>query len=251
MNPKLLLAGAMTHPLVGRALATVYRNNIPSGGLKFDTSGPAVDDRSKASLFWGFYEKAERGYISTLLRRDLDVVELGASLGVVTSTVASIIGPQQRIVTVEANPRMIPSLRTNVERHAKGRSITIVHGAVSYESDSEMVSIDIGDRSIAGRVSDMASAHTVDVPRLTLVGLLAEHEIGDFILVSDIEGAEIGLFLEDEAALERCRQIVIELHDGSYRGRSYSVREARGLVASMPGFSVVAEHGGVMVLNKR
>jgi FkbM family methyltransferase len=251
VQPNLLLAGILTHPSIGRAVSVVFRNQIPVDGIRFDTSVAAVDDRSKASLFWGFYEKAERGFIKSLLLPDFDAVELGGSLGVVTSTIARRLERGRRVVTVEANPRMIPALRENVDRHRGATPVTIVHGAISYDGRGDTVAIDIGDRSVAGRVAgDGAAGSTVAVPRLTLAGLLEEHRIGEFTLVCDIEGAEIGLFLEDAPSLERCRQIVIELHEGTHSGRGFSLAEAERLVLSLPGFRLIARHGPVLVLER-
>ena len=46
--------------------------------------------------------------------------------------------------------------------------------------------------------------------------------VGDFILVSDIEGAEAGMFDRDADALTRCRRMIVELHESTYGARSTS-----------------------------
>jgi len=45
---------------------------------------------------------------------------------------------------------------------------------------------------------------------------LNENKINDYVLVCDIEGAEIYILKEDINSLKNCRQIIIELHDTHY-----------------------------------
>src|SRR4051812_45383584 len=68
----------ISSPSVPRGVPSV-RVNVPRS---------VVSDATRASLFWGFHEAQEVRYVERFLPDDLDVVELGASLGVVTSHIA-------------------------------------------------------------------------------------------------------------------------------------------------------------------
>src|ERR1700730_12780210 len=82
---KRVIARIICHPLIGRIISLVFRDRIPSRGSLIHTKDKAVVPSVKAALFWGLYESAEVRFVKEFLRSDLDVIELGSSLGVVTS----------------------------------------------------------------------------------------------------------------------------------------------------------------------
>ena len=91
----------------------------------------------------------------------------------------------------------------------------------------------------------MAERHGVDVPVSTLESLVEAHQIGKFILVLDIEGAEAQLFLQAEKAIENCFRIIGALDGGVAEGRWYSGEELVARLAST-GFRCIYRHGNRM-----
>lgn len=242
---KRLVAQILCRPAVGRLVAFATGNRFRSRGVLVDTSSSLVLPEVKASLFWGFYESAEIRFVQRHLPVDLDVVELGASLGVVSSHIARRLGPGRRLICVEPNAALRPLAERNVSLNAKGIALTQVTGAVAY--DAPTVRFAVARRNIDSQIADDLDG--VEVPAVQLGRLLAEQGVGDFTLVSDIEGAEAAVLAEDGPALARCRLIIAELHATAHAGCDVSVV---ALVARLHqlGFIVLDRHGPVVVARR-
>lgn len=246
LSAKVRVARALTHPWVGRALDLAFRHRIPSRGLRVQVDGPGVGPETTASLFWGFYESAEIRFVQRWLRRDLDVVELGASIGVVSSHIARRIAPDRRLVSVEANPSLIPLIERNVLLNS-GRKAEVRHCAVAYGA-GPTVTFSVSEQNVASGIG--RAGRPVEVPATTLSALLKREGYGEYALICDIEGAEAGIVLEDMDALARCRLAIFELHEGEFGGRHVDVPELERRLLDVHGFRLVARHGPVVVLTR-
>ena len=90
----------------------------------------------------------------------------------------------------------------------------------------------------------------VTVKSITLSELLNDHRIDDYVLVADIEGAELGIFLSDRAALRHWRQIIVEHHSASSDGMNYSVEELVRIITEECGYLLFARRRTVCVFEK-
>jgi len=117
--------------LIGR----FFRDKIPSRGLLFQTDND-IDPRIKASIFFGMYESAETRSIQKYLRPDLDVIELGASFGIVTCHILKKIMKGKKLICVEANPEMLDRIKRNLEINMQEGEAELVHAAISYIDNS-------------------------------------------------------------------------------------------------------------------
>ena len=249
---KKVVARIICSPIVGRLVSAAFRDQVPSRGVRIDTSSPSVLPSIKASLFWGIYESAEMRFVKSYLRRDLDVVELGSSLGVVSAQIARLIAPSRTLICVEANPDLISVIEKNVRQNCALARNRIVHGALSYdrgEKQSHVAFALNADNTTSCLAGGEAGGEVVQVPALTLEELLKDHGIGEFALVSDVEGAEIG-FIENDGGLSLCRQLIIELHETTWRGRHFTVEKMRKTLEQRHGFRTRAQHGPVFVFEK-
>ena len=241
----------MTAPPVGRAVGALWHDRVPCGGARFHTDDPAISPRVKAALLFGFYEGAERRFVRDHLPIDRDVVELGGSMGVVTTAIARRLAPGRRIVTVEANPSLVPVLERNVAANAPGVDVTVVGAALDY-SGAATVPLALGDLSTNAKVGGGGTGHgVVDVPTVTLSGLLDEHGLDDVTLVSDVEGAEWAMVRDDRAGLDRVRFAMLELH--STTGEDGERRPWQDLARTLTdelGLRMVASHGSVVALTR-
>jgi len=222
-------------------------------GPSFHTGDHSVVPKVKAELFWGIYESAEVRFIKNCLRTDLDVVELGSSLGVVTSQILRRLDSDRRLVCVEANPNLLETLRSNIKQNGNGRSVTIVHGAIAASTiHGESVNLLLGKDNTVSHVSERApSSEAIAVRAFELATILKSTGIdGDFALVSDIEGAEASFILSNRAALDRCQQMIIELHETEWQGRTITVDELRSACEHLHGFELLASRGPVCVFEK-
>jgi FkbM family methyltransferase len=250
---KTAVAGLLCQPLVGRVVARMLHDRITSAGCDVDTSPAAISPSIKASLFWGLYESAEIRFVQRYLRTDLDVVELGSSLGVVTCHIRRILPPGRRIVCVEADSSLLPILKSTLQRNACAGNVTIVTGAIDYAPANRAGALFVpGPTSIEGRLAAAgeAGAH-VRVRPLTLSDVLQRGGIdGAFTLVCDIEGAEAEVAVHEEAALARCQQAIVELHPATLDNAPVGPDELLDRFIGRHGFHLRDRRGSVCVLER-
>ena len=189
-----------------------------------------------SALLRGKYERAEAALIERHLPGDRPVIELGGSLGVVSALIRSRLSPGVRHVVVEANPDILETCAANARRGAAEGETEIVHAA--YFPGGGSVRFLLGAEVHANALDDGGGGgRSITVPAVSLTDLRAR--IGDsegFTLVSDIEGGEAALFLEEEAMLDHVGMIIAELHPHAYGAQGTTtaalleIARAHGLV---------------------
>ena len=223
---KHVVAKLLCHPGVGHVIAQVYGRRIPFRGSRIAAPDDLVGGKQQAALFWNMYESAEARYIDRHLNRTLDVIDLGASIGAVSSLIRRRVAPERTVVSVEANPALAAVARENLSRNAQGAPFEVVNRAVDYTEGGQGVA-SFARRgfnlhgSLAGEQD--ADGETLDVPRTTVEALAKEFGFERYALVSDIEGAEAGFILGAPDTLDGCQQIIIELHETMWQGQLWTV----------------------------
>lgn len=84
-----ILGNVLANLTFGSMLRRLWNDCIPTGHGLFDTSDECVQPETVARIFWRFYERAELKLVARYLPSNVDVVELGSSLGVVALRIAS------------------------------------------------------------------------------------------------------------------------------------------------------------------
>lgn len=243
-----LIGPLVINAFSGRLIARLLGNKIPHRGLTIDTGSGLVNDSLKAALFFRGYESGEYRFIEKFIHSDIDVVELGGSIGVMSSIIRRKLAPSRKLVTVEADPRLAVLLADNLSRNGLRDGVVITQKAISY-SDEPTVTFAQGETSVGGKLAEAGDTRpTFTVPAITLATLIEENGISDYALVSDIEGVEWSMIEGDLDALARARVIVMETHS-----QGDEAREA-GLIDSLVkagNFTVAGRHGPVLVLTRR
>ena len=91
-----------------------------------------------------------------------------------------------------------------------------------------------GDNFTGRAKCSAANKRTIELPAKRLSTLLHSEGIGGpFYLVSDIEGMEVALLLDDAGALVCCAGLVIEAHYTEYQGRKFSPDDTFHLCESL------------------
>jgi FkbM family methyltransferase len=243
---KLRVARIVTSDMVGQLISALPGNRVRHHGLWFDVGSSDFSPRVRAQMFWGAYESAETRMIRGLLRGSTTVVELGSSLGVTSAHIAALMPPGGRLVCVEANPRLLPGLRERLTRRAASLQVDFVHAAIAGHCHGAVLAL--SPMTMSSRLGAVRPLDTaVEVPTLTLREILRRTEVGDFDLVSDIEGAESTFLLQDPDVLRGCRRAVIELHDTTLDGRAVPVSELLD-AAVAAGLRIIRRHGPVVGL---
>lgn len=247
---KTRVARVLTQPSIGRVVHQFCGNRIPSRGLFVDTGSPAVSDHVRATLFWGIYEANESRLVEAHLAGDLDVVELGASLGFITAFAARKLQSGRRVVAVEPNPELTPLIRRNVMANAPFSELTVVESAIDYTNTS--VELILGVRNIDSRVGEaVAATKSVRVQARTLSQILEESGIrGDYALIMDIEGAEVQVLEHEREALSRARQVIVECHPVRFGGVNYTPDDLMRRFVDQHGFRLRHKYGSACVLER-
>jgi len=245
------IATALCSDFVGAFLAKFYNNQIPSrryGKFIYDCSSDYILDSVKASIFWGIYESAEVRFVREYLRSDLDVIELGASIGVVTTHILRKIRNGNKCIALEANPNLMETLKSNIEINNNANNYHIINKAISYNGEDE-IKLFLGRENVHSSINK-SNGEFVKVKSANLADILDEYKINSYALVCDIEGTEIEILLHDHEILLKCEQLIIELHDTYYQGSKYNVESMVKLITENVGFTNISNYGTVYYFKK-
>jgi len=152
--------------------------------------------------------------LRTYIDPTLPVIELGASLGVISClTNKKLLNPSKHVV-VEANPDLIPLLEANRERN--GCSFTVLHAAVSYSADE--VEFLISDSILASSATQMDGrfgiSRRVKIPTISPQDILDKFGFTECTLICDIECGEVELVHQEIDTIKKhVSTILMEIHN--------------------------------------
>lgn len=239
----------LCNDFTGGVLTKVFRKSLPDirwRGYSFRLPDSGVSKTNVAAIFWGFYESAEIRLIQKYIDGNSDVVELGASIGIVSGHIASKLKPGRKIISVEANRKLVGNVEANLKKFA-GRNVNfkVLNYAVQYHVAEVMMHIsdDNTESSVDERMS--GKGENVLVPAITLGQIIESENLSDFTLVCDIEGSELEIILYDMEALGRCRNMLIEVHPVSHEGVHYDKEELVDKLIRDHQFKMVERQGNV------
>ncbi len=229
-----MVVNVLCSPPVGESLCSLFHGAIPHRGHRILVDRQFVTPTTVARIYFGSYEQAEISLVACFLPPNYDVIELGASLGVNSCNIASRLDSGRRLICVEADPRLAELATQTITLNGYAEKATVVNAAVDY-SGAPRVLLHRGDDSLSANIvgCDEVLDDTVEVDAITLHEILDDRQIDDYSLVTDIEGAELALLLNEEAALERCRAIIIEIEAWDYCGETYSQNRIRNLILAL------------------
>lgn len=186
-----------------------------------DVSIPAeINFSIKKAVMNSTYEEPERLLVSRYVDPSLPVIELGGSLGILSSYLSNILNADTAYTIVEANPNIVDICRENALRPKPKRSLTVINAAIAYDVDA--VRFEISDNILGNKISSGDNVATVDVPARTLTSLVSEAMSAGYTLVMDIEGSELDVLEHDAEAFENCRLTIVEVHPKAYERRGKS-----------------------------
>jgi FkbM family methyltransferase len=179
----------------------------------------------------GTYEKPERDLLRRIVKPGMHVLELGGSIGIVTSVLARLVGPHGRVVSVEASPDLISYSSSWLG--SPGR-VDIVIG-YAFPVWSLPPGLRIGgfnaDCSLGGTVNfaveSGAASETVrqgEPEAFDLATLCRRFDLHPEILVADVEGSEAIVLSQRPALPPSMRYVCIELHPWLYPNKEQDER---------------------------
>lgn len=245
---KVALARLAGHPLIGWAIAWLFGDVIPFHEGRVDLRGLQVPARNKAALFWGIYESAEYRFVRDYLSPALPVIELGSSLGAIASVIVRRLQPDQRLICVEANPRLPHAIERTLKRNAPHLQTKVINAAIGYGCSH--VDFRLRDDNLCSSVEGTGDAEIVRVPCITLAELVSQLGDGDYQLVADIEGAEAALLLHDKGVLARCQVAILELHSAEQEGNLVTPDDLVDMLYAV-GFQAITRYGPVVACRRQ
>jgi len=253
---KKMIAGVLLNRIFVKFIGIIFSNNVKHNGVLINVDNDAISDKTKARLFYGFYESAELRFIDKYISGDLDVVELGSSIGVTAKQILKKLNRENRLVCVEANPYLMRTLESNISNEMSHHNITIKNRVISYEhSVGYAQEFYLSTSSLSGSVHESVDVDNdvssgVLVSSTTLSSILEEDSIEQYILVADIEGAELEIVENDKKAFESCRMIIIELHNITINEKSYTIDDIKQKIEQYLNFTCLDSYGSVYLFVK-
>jgi FkbM family methyltransferase len=226
-------------------LQVMAKENKPTvriDGCTFRLKGIA-EGSTVIELVTNQYEAAERKAIAKYLRRNLPVIELGGSMGVVSCVTNKLLQRRSAHVVVEANPLAIPHLEHN--RNLNGCHFEIVNKAIAYGVDS--VTYRPSTSLLGNSITAEGDSPAVTVKAVRLEDLVREHGFDRFNLICDIEGLEFELVWHESEVLRHVDVLIMETH-----ARFIGADKCREMIARLKeiGFRMVKEIDFVIVLQQ-
>jgi hypothetical protein len=236
----------------GKIISIIFNYNIPNikyGFKRYKTPKDYCNDKVRAMIFWGFYEGAEMRLIQQYLPKNIPVVELGSSLGIVSSTAISCLNANTSYTCVEANPYLKDYINFNIKKHNPSKTnYNVLSAAIAYNTGG-FIEMNISKNNTESSIvnsADYSNHKTTKVKAITLNEIISK----PYTLICDIEGAEIDVMKNDMDALKNCNHLFIELHKTKYQNKNYDVNDLKNIITSELGFSLAVADGNVFYYKK-
>jgi FkbM family methyltransferase len=206
-----------TVSIIGLVLRTLFRDKIKFGKATISVDSTLVKNHTVGLIAMGRYERDEIELCRKYIPSNSDIVELGASIGVLTSVLKNQC-KAKKIICVEANPLLKSLLEKTLSINEKTNDIKLYNLAIS--DNNRPVYFTSRNSNELGKISSKKTE--LQISSKTLDELVKENSLGEYSLVCDIEGAESSFILSD-SALKGCQRIIIELHETNWKGIQCSV----------------------------
>ena len=158
----------------------------------------------------------------------------------VSSTLAKA-NPKAYLFSFEADKRFIPIIENNfkINNITNATCFNEIIGASGYEFVP-------GEDNTMGKISKTNSESN---KMSSLSQLIKKYNFSEFILVSDIEGAEYFVLNEDISLFENCSMIIIELHPIIIEEKLITVEDLKTKIQEL-GFEILEQYGSNIVAKK-
>ena len=183
-------------------------------GVKVPIRGSFLSPKMRRHLMRGGYERAERKLLGRLIREGDSVIELGASLGIVSTLLAKKVGPRGAVAAVEPNHLLRPHFERQLAVNGARAMLVPVLGCPLWEGpvpeEIRSQCFAAVENSLSGRA---AGKEGDAVPWLTLKEVAERAGIAaPTAIVIDVEGGEQVWCDHAPGFPESVRTIIVEVH---------------------------------------
>jgi len=206
--------------------------------IDFESLDPVV----QRSIANGRYEAGAIKNIDRYLRPDLDVIELGGGIGIISCYVNDFLSSDSAQVVLEPDPRVVEELKRNSTENQA--DIEIIETAYSPDGNSVSLTLD-GPFWESSTIED--GARNVTVSGINIEEIIDRFDISDFILITNTEGAEYPLVHNEiEILKKQCEIMMVGFHNVD----GYSMDEAISEI-ERNGFESVGSRGNKKYVFKK
>lgn len=206
---------------------------------------PAAGLELRYQLMRGRYENEEARAVRRYVPPGASVIELGGSLGVMSKIIRSQIGQGARHIIVEANPDLVGICAANAVDPMNQSETILINAAVAY--GVEHVAFQFGHNAHVGRIGVETSGRSVRVTATTLSSLVSTLGGKPYCLVSDIEGAEFAVFLNERSVFAQLQYAIIEVHSEIFASQGNSMEEFRAMLEARD-LAILEDSGQIFVI---
>jgi FkbM family methyltransferase len=194
----------VTHTYGGHSLRIRLADPLAEGWYDHDWARPAV------TTFL-----SDHG----VLAPGATVFDFGAHQGIVALMLAREVGNAGRVIAIEAEPHNARIAAANRVLNS-AENLTVMHAAGAATEGTASFS-----EGLNGRIDERGVACNIEVPTVTVDGLVDEHGMPDLVFI-DVEGYEGQVLRGATSTLADCStSFVVEVHDAitAYGGNSQEI----------------------------
>jgi FkbM family methyltransferase len=248
---KKIIAKILTLPFFGFVISKLCRDVLPFNGLKISTKSHLVTNKTKAQIFWHIYEGAEIRFIKKYFPLGYDTIELGSSIGVVSCYIRSKMLKENKLICVEAFPKLCEISVENLQLNGGLDNSKVYNLAVNYLEGDIDIYFNPGGSNTTGSISTVWTGEgSIIIDKTSLSKVKDGNNIKEYVLVMDIEGAEIEIFLNEEKALVECKHLFVELHETLKSDTIFRIDDMIDILWKKHNFNLIERYDNVCYFNK-
>lgn len=246
----------------------IWQKYIDLNGVSIPIKNMPFSFGIKLLLCSGDYEYPERTLISLIIKRGMNVIEMGTSIGILTAIVAQKIGVNGKIVTVEASTKkyniskswllkIFPNIKLlngfafpckeypeDITINNFDDSTNSLGGKLNFSIKNQGDSIDFSKKSKKNKKNINLQKFDIDTIEKSFLNKSAD------LLISDVEGAETIILNSFCPFPETLKYIVIELHPFDYNSDKTEEKIINKIIASNFLLKMKIENSYLFIKNK-
>jgi FkbM family methyltransferase len=203
---------------------------------------PSVDKGVELSLFQtGTYEKGTIQLLTDLLKSGSTFLDIGANIGLLSAIASKRVGPEGKVIAVEANPKTVDILRHNLALN-DCTNTDIYPFALGAENGTALLyenwEVNRGGASLLSQ----GDAEGIEVPVRRLDELLTDEVID--VLKIDVEGFELEVLKGGiELLKNQLPVLIIEVSEQRENEKGVSPQEIYAFVQTLGNYQFFKQKG--------
>lgn len=229
----------------------IWPEKVDLDGIHVPLKSLPLDARTRRRVMRGLYEPSERDLISQFIQPGDQILELGASVGIVSCFLTRQSSPNGRLVSVEADARLEQPFRRQLQ--ANQMSATWIHALCCPLWQNEVPSaiasqtFAASSKTLSGRAVTSHSAQA-SVPWLTPLAIARQTNLVPTAWIVDIEGSE-AVWAELPPQIPPSIRIVIAEFHPRLTGARIAGQAAQAILNE--GFSIAGLHESVVAFQRK